>query len=60
MVKPNSEKTLGELGAPKKFIIHTKAPGFSPHCLARDSILQAIDKQIALLGVDFVGSFLSY
>jgi hypothetical protein len=55
-VQSNSEKALGELGAPKKFIIDTKAPGFAPHCHAKDNILQAIDKQLALLGVDSVGS----
>lgn len=46
---------LGELGAAKKFTIHTKAPAFTPHCLGKDSILQAIDKQLELLGVDSVG-----
>ncbi|MCJ1433930.1 hypothetical protein MMC27_003295, partial [Xylographa pallens] len=54
-----SEKALGELGAAERFIIHTKAPGFSPGCLSKDSVLAASKKSLEELGTDSV-SFESF
>jgi len=52
-----SEKALGELDAPKKFIIHTKAPGFSPGCLTKDNVLAASKKSLEELGTDTVETY---
>jgi hypothetical protein len=45
---------LGAIGAPKKFTIHTKAPGFSKGALSKDSILKGAEVQFKNLGVDSV------
>ncbi|KAE9375814.1 Aldo/keto reductase [Stipitochalara longipes BDJ] len=49
-----SEVTLGKLGAPKKFIIQTKAPGFSPGSLGKQSILNGMKKSLEDLQTDSV------
>ncbi|MCJ1285308.1 hypothetical protein MMC26_004648 [Xylographa opegraphella] len=54
---PESEKALGKLGAPEKFIIHTKAPGFSPGCLTRENVLAAAKKSLEDLGTDSVETY---
>ncbi|MCJ1232660.1 hypothetical protein MMC14_000613 [Varicellaria rhodocarpa] len=50
----NSEKTLGEIGAPAKFTIHTKAPGFAPGRLSKESVLQGAEKSFKQLGAGVV------
>ncbi|KAI9825299.1 MAG: hypothetical protein M1832_001333 [Thelocarpon impressellum] len=52
-----SEKTLGALGAPKRFTIHTKAPGFYPGTLGKASVLAGAAKSLAELGVDSVETY---
>ncbi|MCJ1394325.1 hypothetical protein MMC18_007203 [Xylographa bjoerkii] len=54
---PGSEKALGDLGAPKNFIIHTKAPGFSPGCLSKDKVLAASKKSLEELGTNSVETY---
>jgi len=56
-IYPQSEITLGKAGAPKKFTIHTKAPGFTPGSLARESLLDGIDKSLEELGVKSVETY---
>jgi len=56
-IYPDSEKTLGELDAPSKFIIHTKAPGFQPGASKRDSILDASKKSYEDLKVEQVETY---
>jgi aflatoxin B1 aldehyde reductase len=51
-VQQGSELVLGKLGAPKKFIIQTKAPGFRPGALAKQSIIDGIKKSLEDLGTD--------
>ena len=51
---------LGELGAAAKFIIHTKAPGFSPGTLKKDKILAAAEESFERLGTDSVSFSLTY
>ncbi|GME24001.1 Aldo/keto reductase [Neofusicoccum parvum] len=50
----NSEKTLGEIGAPKSFIIDTKAPGFASKALSRDSLISGLNESLSLLKTDKV------
>jgi aflatoxin B1 aldehyde reductase len=54
VVQPNSEATLGKHGAPKRFTIHTKAPGFAPGASSRQSILEGMERSLNDLGVDSV------
>lgn len=54
MQQAGSEKTLGELGAPSSFIIHSKTPGFSDGALKRESILAAAKETSGRLGVQNV------
>ena len=60
--KTESEKIIGELGAAKKFVIHTKAPGFYDGSQSKKSIAKASEKSFKELGVDIVGfvSILSF
>lgn len=51
-----SEKALGELDAPSKFIIHTKAPGFRPGVATKASILNYADQSLKELKTDSVCS----
>ncbi|MCJ1356558.1 MAG: hypothetical protein MMC33_006553 [Icmadophila ericetorum] len=51
---PNSEVTLGQIGAPKKFAIHTKAPGLSPGSMSKQKILEGMEKALKELQVDRV------
>ncbi|MCJ1467397.1 hypothetical protein MMC07_006021 [Pseudocyphellaria aurata] len=52
-----SEQAIGELGAASKFIIHTKAPGFAPGSLSRDSILQGAETSFTLLKTESVETY---
>ena len=56
MFQPNSEVTLGQIGAPKKFAIHTKAPGLSPGSMSKQKILEGMEKALKELQVDRVQS----
>jgi len=49
-----SELVLGKLGAPKEFIIQTKAPGFRPGSLGKQSILDGAKQSLEELGTDSV------
>jgi len=53
-IYPDSEKVLGEVNAPVKFTISTKAPGFAPGSLNKQSVLDGIDKSLSQLGVKSV------
>ena len=50
----DSEKAIGLLGASKKFSIDTKARGFSPGSLSRESVLDAMKTSLAELQSDKV------
>ncbi len=56
-VKPGSEKGVGDLGAPSKFVIHTKTPGFRPGALSKESILAAAEKSFKDLKTDSVETY---
>ena len=49
-----SELLLGKLGAPKKFIIQTKAPGLNPGAMGKRNILDGMKKSLEDLGTDSV------
>jgi len=49
-----SEETLGKAGAPKRFIIDTKAPGFSLGAMSKENVLKGIDQSLKDLGVSSV------
>jgi aryl-alcohol dehydrogenase-like predicted oxidoreductase len=49
-----SEEVLGKVGAPKRFTVSTKAPGFKRGTLAKQSVLNAAENSLKLLGVDSV------
>ena len=53
-VYPSSEHLLGQLGAPKDFIIHTKAASFSPGKLGRSSLISSCLFSLYELKVDQV------
>jgi len=53
-----SEETLGKLGAPKKFTIHTKAMGFFPKSLSRESVFKGQKESFEDLKTDSVSSYL--
>ncbi|GAD99969.1 KLTH0E01474p [Paecilomyces variotii No. 5] len=53
----DSEKTLGELDAPARFTIHTKAPGFRPGKLKRENLLAGMEKSLRDLKVDYVDTY---
>jgi len=53
----DSEKTLGEIGAPKKFTMHTKAPGFELGIMSKKSINEGIEKSLKELGVSSVETY---
>ncbi len=42
---------MGEAGGGKLFKIHTKAPGFQPHCLSKEKIRTAIEESLEKLKV---------
>ena len=52
----DSEEVLGKLEAPKKFIIDTKAPSFSPGASSKQSVLNGMEKSLKDLAVDSVCS----
>eukprot|EP01121_Diplochlamys_sp_Union-15-3_P022881 TRINITY_DN9881_c0_g1_i1.p1 TRINITY_DN9881_c0_g1~~TRINITY_DN9881_c0_g1_i1.p1 ORF type:complete len:337 (-),score=66.93 TRINITY_DN9881_c0_g1_i1:3-986(-) len=56
-IYPNSEKALGELGAPSRFIIHTKAPGFNAGPQNKENISAGAKKQFTELGTDQVETY---
>lgn len=49
---PDSEKKLGEIGASKTFIIDTKAAGFKPNSLSRDTITASLTESLSLLNTN--------
>ncbi|SCU90649.1 LAME_0E09472g1_1 [Lachancea meyersii CBS 8951] len=56
-IYPGSEECLGNNDLPKSFVIDTKALGFTPNSLRRDSIIESIDESFRLLKVDSVDIF---
>ncbi|MCJ1410223.1 hypothetical protein MMC19_004308 [Ptychographa xylographoides] len=56
-IYPGSEDAIGKSGAPKQFIIHTKAPGFSEGSLSKSSILAGMEKSLKELGVESVETY---
>ena len=55
MKQPESEEILGKVEAAKRFTISTKAPGFKAGTLAKQSVLDGIEKSLRDLGVNSVG-----
>ncbi|KAJ9210433.1 hypothetical protein DTO166G4_7990 [Paecilomyces variotii] len=53
----DSEKILGELDAPGRFTIHTKAPGFRPGKLKRENLIAGMEKSLRDLKVDCVDTY---
>ncbi|KAI9761251.1 MAG: hypothetical protein M4579_001171 [Chaenotheca gracillima] len=53
----SSEKTLGDLGAPKDFTMHTKFPGFVPGSLSKSSIAEGAKKSLSELKTDSVETY---
>lgn len=53
-MQQGSEQLLGKLGAPKKFTIQTKAPGFKPGALGKQNILNGMKKSLEDLQTDSV------
>ncbi|KAK9235000.1 NADP-dependent oxidoreductase domain-containing protein [Lipomyces kononenkoae] len=53
----DSEQALFEAGAPERFIIDTKAPGFSSGSLSKSSILAGAKKSLDSLGVQKVDTY---
>jgi aflatoxin B1 aldehyde reductase len=53
-IYPDSEETLGKVEAPKRFVISTKAPGFAPGSLTKQSVLEGMEKSLKQLGVESV------
>lgn len=49
-----SEEILGEIGAPKKFSVSTKAPGFGPGRMSKQNVLEGIETSLKRLGVSSV------
>jgi aflatoxin B1 aldehyde reductase len=45
---------LGKFGAPKKFIIQTKAPAFGPGAMGKQNILDGMKKSLEDLGTESV------
>lgn len=54
IVYPKSEEILGSVGAPKRFIIDTKAPGFSLGVMSKENVLKGIDQSLKDLKVSSV------
>ena len=52
----DSEAILGQLDAPKTFVIQTKAPGLEPGALSKQSVLDGMEKSLKELGVDSVST----
>ncbi|RDW75637.1 hypothetical protein BP5796_06458 [Coleophoma crateriformis] len=52
-----SEAALGKQGWPKDFTIHTKAPGFQPGCLKKQSVLDGMEKSLTNLGLSSVETY---
>lgn len=53
-VQQDSELLLGKLGASKKFIIQTEAPGITPGAMGKQNILDGMKKSLEDLGTDSV------
>ncbi|KAK9358161.1 NADP-dependent oxidoreductase domain-containing protein [Lipomyces starkeyi] len=53
----SSEQTLAVAGAPTKFTISTKSPGFLPGVLTNSSVIAAADKSLDNLGVAQVDTY---
>ncbi|MCJ1429377.1 hypothetical protein MMC29_007291 [Sticta canariensis] len=56
-IYPGSEKALGDIGAPSKFIIQTKARGFQPGVLSRENILKAAEESFEELKTESVETY---
>jgi aflatoxin B1 aldehyde reductase len=56
MLQKGSELVLGKFGAPKKFTIQTKAPGFSPGALGKQNILDGMKQTLEELKTDSVSA----
>jgi len=52
-----SEKALGDCGAPKRFTVDTKAPGFTPGVLKKDNVLKGCKQSLEDLKVDSVDTY---
>ncbi|KAK9233974.1 NADP-dependent oxidoreductase domain-containing protein [Lipomyces kononenkoae] len=52
-----SEEALGKAGAPSRFTIDTKAPGFFKGSLSKSSVLAGIEKSFNDLGVEHVDTY---
>lgn len=53
-IQPDSELALGQIDAPQKFAIHTKAPALRPGCMSKQSMLDGMEKSLKDLGVETV------
>jgi len=54
---PDSEKILGELGAPKRFIIHTKVRAFNSGSLQKDKVLLSAKETLEALKTDAIDTY---
>ncbi|KAK9242250.1 NADP-dependent oxidoreductase domain-containing protein [Lipomyces tetrasporus] len=55
--KNNTERALAEAGAPARFTIGTKSPGFYPKALSKQSVLDAAKKSLDDIGVPQVETY---
>ena len=53
-LKGRSEAILGEMGASKDFVIHTKAPGIVPGSMKRQSMFDGMEKSLKDLDLKMV------
>jgi len=53
----SSEVTLAKYGAPSKFTIHTKAPGFRLGAQSKKGVIEGMEKSLKDLGVDSVDTY---
>ena len=52
--QPDSEDVLGKHDAPTRYVMHTKARGFQPGALAKQSVLDSMAESLSRLGVNHV------
>ena len=50
----SSEAILGKVGAPKRFTIDTKAPGFKAGYMGKQNVIDGMNKSLKDLGVESV------
>ncbi|KAL2870713.1 aldo/keto reductase family protein [Aspergillus lucknowensis] len=54
----NSEKWLGQVGAPTRFVVDTKYPGgLSPHPSSKEHVIATLDESLRLLKTDQVNVY---